>query len=177
MGGPAFNVLGAPGKLPQLATVKTRKGTRIVRSLMDSGADESVAPPSAFGTPIVPSPASEAGLAYTGADGSLIPALGQTKVPFVDASGRKRGLHFQVANVTQPLVAMAQLVDTDHIVVLGKQGGVVFSLKDPSRTPLPRQGNGFYLDMEVPVSEEEDSGAEEEEPEEEQGQASFRRPE
>ena len=106
--------------------------------------------------------------------GEKIPALGQTKVPFADATGRDRGIHFQVAKVTQPLVAIAQLVDTDHIVVLAKQGGVVYSLKDHSRIPLPREGNGFYLDMEVPVSEEEKeaegAGAVAE-------PASFRRPE
>ena len=122
----------------------------------------------------MPSPASEAGLAYSGAGGEKIPALGQTAVKFADNAGRNRGIHFQVARVTQPLVAIAQLVDTDHIVVLGKTGGVVYSLRDHSVIQLPREGNGFYLDMEVPAPEEEEGQQQGADP----GLASsFRRPE
>ena len=115
---------------------------------------------------------SEAGLGWSGAGGEDIPAIGQTVVPFADNGGRDRKMQFQVAPVTQPLVAIAQLVDKDSIVILGKTHGIVYSLRDKSTIVLPREGNGYYLDMEVPVSEEEG-----EQGSEEPSQASFRRPE
>ena len=65
-------------------------------------------------------------------------------------------------------------MDTDHLVVLGKTHGVVYSLRDHSVIKLPREGNGFYLDMEVPAPEEEERQQQGADP----GLASsFRRPE
>ena len=134
--------------------------------------------PEALGAKVWGGGENNLGLAYSGAGGERIPALGQTAVPFADAVGKDRSIRFQVAKVTQPLVAIAQLVDRDNIVVLGKRGGVVFNLKDHSRIPLPRVENGFYLDMEVPDSEEEEEDPQEEdEGAAEPSPASFRRPE
>ena len=60
----------------------------------------------------------------------------------------------------------------EHLIL--KNHLVVYSLKDQSVITLPREGNGFYLDMEVPASEEEE---EQQQGAEEPSQASFRRPE
>ena len=163
---------------PALAAVSTEPGTKTVRAVMDSGADASVCPPGLpdlFGTNVVPSPMSRQGASFHGADGSEIPALGQTSVVFQDSADRKRGLHFQVAPVLDPLISIAQMADADHIVMLGKQGGLVYNTVTKEKISLPRVGNKFFLDMKVPAQEEEE---EKEESDELQGPApAFCRPE
>ena len=75
---------------------------------------------------------------------------------FQDSADRKRGIHFQVAQVMEPLVSIAQMVDTDHIVVLRKTGGLAYNIATKQKISLPRVGNKFYLDMKVPAPEEEE---------------------
>ena len=110
---------------------------------------------------------SQAGHTYHGADGSVIPNLGRTSVAFTGSSGHQSGLHFHVAQITQPLVSVAQLVDAGNVVAFDDKGGWIHHLKSGRRIRLPRVGNAFVLDMKVATEPEEEKGA----------AASFRRPE
>ena len=75
---------------------------------------------------------------------------------FEDSSGRQSGLHFQVADITNALVSVANLCDAGNVVVFGKQGGLIHHLQTGHRIRLPREGNAFYLDMKVAVEPEEE---------------------
>ena len=90
---------------------------------------------------------------------------------FRDSADRERGIHFEVAKVMEPLVSIAQMVGTDHVVVLRKAGGLVYNPRTKQKIRLPRVGNKFYMDMKLPAPEEEEK-------QEEQSPApAFRRPE
>ena len=123
---------------------------------MDSGAEESVTPPGAFPTPVVPSAMSLRGQTFSGADGTAIPNLGRTTVHFKDTSGRNAGIHFQVAGVTQPLVSVAGLVDAGNVVLFDAKGGLVHHRRSGRQIRLPRVGNTYVLDMEVTGKPEEE---------------------
>ena len=111
-----------------------------------------------YSPPVVPSTMSKAGQTYSGADGAAIPNLGRASVEFEDSAGRPRGMHFQVAGVTQPLVSVAGLVDGGNVVVFDKSGGFVHHRATGRRIQLPRVGNTFVLDMTITRQPEEEEG-------------------
>ena len=139
---------------------------------MDSGAEASVTPPDLFGTPVSSSPMSSAGAHWTAANGSKIPALGQTEVAFEDATSRDRVLRFEVAEVQDPLVSVADVCDADNLVIFHKKGGFIFSLTSETRIPFERTGGRYELVMTLPPGKEE-----ERDDADCQAAASFRRPE
>ena len=74
-------------------------GNRVVRAVIDSGAEDTVAPPHVLPGAVHPSPMSRAGLTYRSASGDPIRNLGQTSVQFRDGQQRKCGMRFQLAEV------------------------------------------------------------------------------
>ena len=135
---------------------------RTVRAIVDSGAEESVTPPGTFPAEVLPSAMSKRGEQYSGADGSEIPNLGQSDVSFLDDEGRHTGILFQVAEITQPLVSVADLCDAGNRVVFEKGGGYIRHLASGRQIRLPRDGKTFRLEMKVtaPPEEEKDEAAE-----------------
>ena len=90
--------------------------------------------------------------------GPPIRNFGQTTVPFRDGEGRPSTLHFQVADVTQPLVSVAGLVDAGSVVIFDDKGGWIIDKKTRRRNRLARHNNTFSLDMEVPIVPQEEGG-------------------
>ena len=76
----------------------------IVEAVVDSGAEESVAPVGLFAATVVPSPMSKAGTKYRAAKGTRIRNLGQQKVAFGTAEGHRCVMPFQVAEVERPVI-------------------------------------------------------------------------
>jgi len=161
-------------------SVVRKTGVQTVRTVVDSGASESVTPPGVFADPVVPSPMSLAGQSYTSANGGEIPNLGRTTVHFRTSEGHKVGMHFQVGEgLTQPLVSVAGLVDSGNRVSFDKTGGWIQQVSTGRRIRIPRVGNTFYWDMKVapnPEEEEEDERGQEAAATE-AAPAAFRRPE
>ena len=100
-------------------------GARVVRAVVDSGAEDTVAPPHVLPGEVQPSPMSRAGLTYRSASGDPIRNLGQMSVRFRDGQQRKCGMHFQLAEVDRPLISVARLVDAGNRVVFGPMGGSI----------------------------------------------------
>ena len=115
---------------------------------------------------------SRAGLSYTSANGGEIANLGKTTVKFATPAGQPMKIDLQVGEgLTQPLVSVAHLVDAGNVVTFDKSGGWIRSIRTGKRVRLPRDGNTFYLDMEVTEN------AKEEEARLKGAAAAFRRPE
>ena len=131
--------------------------------LVDSGAEESVAPPGVFRTPVLPSAMSEKGQTYTAANGAPIRNLGRTTVSFLDQDARASALRFEVAEVTQPLVFLAGHCEAGNAVIFHKGCGFMHSLTPQKKVRLARAGNTYVLDMVVPpaAAEEEDRDSDE----------------
>ena len=150
--------LNRPGG-PRLAPVA--RGERVVRAVIDSGAEDTVVPPKLLPSEVTPSAMSRAGQTYRAANGAPIANYGKTTVEFRDADGNKCGMHFQVADVERPLVSVAKLADAGNRVVFDDKGGYVENVRSGRRVRLQRDGNVFVLDMHIvqPTEEEEDRKA------------------
>ena len=108
----------------------------IVRAIVDSGAEDTVAPPGVFPSEVVPSPMSQAGRSYRAANGAPIENKGQTMALFSDVLGRPCGMPFQIASVERPLISVTQLGDSGHEVKLEKNGGAITHIASGRLTPL-----------------------------------------
>ena len=111
-----------------------------VEAVVDSGAEESVAPPGFFAAPVVPSAMSRAGGRYRAANGTRIRNLGQQLVHFSVAEGHKCGMPFQVAEVERPLISVAQLAAAGNTVELGVDGGRIVNRTTGRSIALLRKG-------------------------------------
>ena len=122
----------------------------IVRAIVDSGAEDTVAPPGVFNTEVVSSPMSRAGRKYRAANGAPIENMGQTMALFTDTRGRPCGMPFQIAAVERPLISVTQLSDSGHETKLGKDGGMIIHKLSGRVIPLKRDGGVYTLEMRVP---------------------------
>jgi hypothetical protein len=120
---------------------------RLVEAVVDSGAEESVAPPGLFPGKVGPSPMSRAGKRYKAANGSRIPNLGQQRVDFTSGEGHRCGMPFQVAEVERPLVAVSQLAAAGNTVLLEKDSGVIRHVKSGREIKLQRRGGVYIMRM------------------------------
>ena len=132
----------------------------VVRAIVDSGAEDTVAPPGVFATKVVSSPMSRAGRKYRAANGAPIENMGQTMALFTDALGRPCGLPFQIAAVERPLISVTQLSDSGHETQLGKTGGMIVHTASGRRIPLRRDGGVYTLEMRVPKAKKDEEETE-----------------
>jgi hypothetical protein len=124
---------------------------KLVEAVVDSGAEESVAPPKIFPGSVVPSAMSRSGGKYRAANGARIPNLGQQKVMFMNDDGQKCGTTFQIADVERPLISASQLAASGNSVVFDQRGGRIVNTKSGRSMALHRRGGVYILKMWVKV--------------------------
>jgi hypothetical protein len=132
-----------------LNEVKIDKGSRIIEAVVDSGAEESVAPPKVFPGRLEPSPMSRAGGRYRAANGARIPNLGQMKVSFINEEGGRCGTLFQVAEVERPLISASQLTASGNQVIFDGNGGRIVNTRTGRTMQLHRRGGVYVLRMKI----------------------------
>jgi hypothetical protein len=125
------------------------KNMRIIEAVVDSGAEESVAPPGCFPGVVGPSRMSRAGGKYRAANGARIPNLGQVKVPFMNEEGDKCGIMFQVAEVERPLISATQLAASGNAVIIDSKGARIMNMKTKKVMKLVKRGGVYVLRMRV----------------------------
>ena len=111
-----------------------------LRTVMDSGAAESVGPPSmAPGVPIHESPGLRRGQAYIAAGHERIPNMGQQVLSVVTNEGLEAQTLYQIAEVTRSLTAVGSTCDRGNVVVYSPHGGCIINrgvgVADELRTP------------------------------------------
>jgi len=112
-----------------------------VRSVMDSGAAQSVAPPSmAPGVMIEASPVSQRGQHYVSASGGRLPNMGQQKMKVQTNEGRDAMVLYQIAEVSRPLTAVSQTCDNGNWVVYTPEGGCTWNMKTGGKTNIESRG-------------------------------------
>ena len=133
------------------------------RLTIDSGAVESVAPPSfapAYG--VRSSAGSRAGTRYRGAGGNSIPNLGEKKIGVTTEEGQKAAMTFQIAQVTKPLVAVSKVCDKDNVVCFTRDGGMIKNTITGKSIPIQRVGGTHVMDVKLQnpnYSNENEGGA------------------
>ena len=110
---------------------------------MDSGASESVAPPSMCSQySIVPSLGSLVGQEYLSASDDLIPNLGEQSLDVATMQGKEGVLKYQMADVSKPLNAISEICDAGgeqgQEVIFTRYGGFIHNLESGARTPFER---------------------------------------
>ena len=119
-----------------------------LRTVMDSGAAESVGPPSmAPGVPIHESPGSRRGQAYIAAGHERILNLGQQVLNVVTNEGQEVQALYQIAEVTRPLTAGGSTCDKGNVVIYGPHGGCILNLESGVQTDFVRRGGIYELDL------------------------------
>ena len=112
---------------------------KIVDMVVDSGCSIPVIPRNMVpGYAIVPSEASKAGVRYTVANGDTIPNEGETTVALETEEGTIRGLKFQVAETTRPLISVGAIMRRGHKVTLDDTGGQIYHIATGQTTRIRR---------------------------------------
>ena len=133
---------------PQLCSLdQSKAGWRSITAVVDSGAEETVAPPGMFPGRVEESPMQRAGGRYRAANGSRLPNLGQQVAAFRTSEGLNRSLRFQIAGVERPLISVAQLARTGHRVEFGADEGHIVHVPSGQRLRLQRAGGVYLLRM------------------------------
>ena len=117
--------LGDGGQQPEINNL-SGSGWIKVSAIMDSGAAESVAPPSVcHHLPMQESAGSKRGQEYHTANGAKLVNQGQRRIKAVTEEGVDVQMTYQVANVTKPLNSVSKICDQGNIVVFSKNGGCI----------------------------------------------------
>jgi hypothetical protein len=122
---------------------------KIIEVVVDSGAVESVAPPSLFPGKVLPSAMSKSGRTYRAANGSQIRNLGQVRVPFVSEEGHRCSMPFQIAEVEHALLSVGHLTANGNRVELNAKGGTITNIASGKTMALVRRGGVYVLRMRV----------------------------
>ena len=117
---------------------------KVVASIMDSGAINSVAPASVSTVPLAESKGSLNGMQYHTADGTRIPNLGQKTLAAISDEGTPISQTFQIAEISRPLTSVGELADAGNVVVFGRKGGYVYNVDSGRRLDFSRE-HGVYL--------------------------------
>ena len=126
-------------------------GWKCVECILDSGASESVCPPSMAPLwAIEDSPGSKIGLHYLSANGGRIANRGQQRLPIELAGGVRTHAVFQVADVSRPLISVAKLAEAGKAVIFGCSGGVIRDIATGVDTPFERRDGIYIFKMKIP---------------------------
>ena len=130
---------------------KSAGGRRYVAAVVDSGAEEAVAPPGLLPGRVVESPMQRSGgrSRARAANGSRIPNLGQQDVSVKTPEGHGCSLRFQVADVERPLISVSQMSKTGRKVEFESAQGLIIHKQSGKRIRLQRVGGVYLLRMKV----------------------------
>ena len=123
-----------------------------VKSVMDSGASESVASPLMCPDyEVRPSAGSRRGQEYTAANGEHIPNLGEQVLSVVMEDGREGNIKYQSCDVSRPLNSVSEICDAGgeqgQIVVFNKWGGEIYNPQTGRSRPFQREDGIYTLQM------------------------------
>ena len=117
-----------------------------IKAVIDSGAEETVAPRGVFPGQSRESAMSRAGACYRTASGAPVPNLGELDVQFLTNEGYVGAIPFQLADIERPLIAVSALAKAGNIVELYENGGRIVHHSGKT-TNLERRGGTYILRM------------------------------
>ena len=119
-----------------------------IRIVMDSGAADSVAPPTlAPHVKVAESPGSMRGQCYVSASAGRMPNMGQKVLNIQTNEGRDATVLYQIAEVSRPLTSVSATCDKGNWVVYTPHGGFIMNTRTGERTNFERQGGIYELDL------------------------------
>ena len=126
---------------------------KCIEAVVDSGAEETVAPRGWFPSKPRTSAMSRAGACYRTASGAPVPNLGEQDVQFLTNEGYSAEIPFQLADIERPLIAVSALAKAGNTVELTEDGGTITHRATGKVTGIQRRGGTYVLRMWVPVDD------------------------
>ena len=123
---------------------------KCTEAVVDSGAEETLAPRGAFAWRARTSAMSRAGACYLTANGVPIPNLGELDVQSLTSEAYPAEVPFQLADIERPLIAVSALANAGHLVEFIERGGKI-THQSGTVTGLERRGGTYILRMWVPI--------------------------
>ena len=132
----------------------------VVEMAVDSGASETVIPPSILQhVHTTTGEASKRGVLYEVANGERIPNLGEKVfMGLTDTEGHQRGVRAQVCDVSKPLMSVSRLVKAGHTVVFSHGGSYIVDGNTSERIALTENNGMFTLRLWVPTTSKQTTG-------------------
>ena len=129
-----------------------------IKTVMDSGAADSVAPPSmAPKVAVQESPGSKRGQCYVSASAGRMPNMGQKVLKIQTNEGRDKSVLYQIAEVSRPLTSVSATCDKGNWVVYTPEGGFIMNCQTGERTSFERRG---IYELDLWVKDEDMRGGE-----------------
>ena len=151
--------LGAePAEIHNLAECKwmhtdPETGWRCIKTVVDSGASDSVAPPSlAPEVPIQPSAGSRRGQTYSGAVKGArdLENKGEKNLCMVTQDGVETSAKWQIVEVNRPLSAVRRMCRQGNRVIFGLHGGVVQNIETGAEIPFQVENEIYTMELWIP---------------------------
>ena len=115
---------------------------------VDSGATESVTPPSMpASVPTTEGAASKRGVRYEVANGETIPNEGEKRFGGMTEEGTKKQIVLQVCDVNQGLLSVSKMTKAGNRVVFDKDGSFIVNTVNGDVTWLQERGGMYMLKM------------------------------
>ena len=138
--------------------------------LLDSGASKTIIPRNAI-PGVTPYRTKETGRDFRVANGDTVPNEGEVNLKGRSTNSNKMSVRAQVADITRPLAASAEMADADNIVVTHKRGGMIKKVSENDlyrviefldsleggKVPVERRGNTYVVEMDI-TNENENLG-------------------
>ena len=119
-----------------------------IRTVMDSGAADSVAPPTlAPHVMVSESKGSKRGQCYVSASGNRLSNMGEKVLEIQTNEGKDTTVLYQIAEVGRPLTSVSATCDRGNWVVYTSQGGFIINCQTGERTSFERSGGIYELDL------------------------------
>ena len=119
-----------------------------VRTVLDSGAADSVAPPTlAPQVEITESLGSKRGQCYVSASAGRVPNMGQKVLNVQTNEGKDTTVLYQIAEVSRPLTSVSATCEKGNWVVYTPEGGFIHNCQTQERTYFERKGRISELDL------------------------------
>jgi hypothetical protein len=128
-------------------------GWRCIRTVIDSGASDSVAPPSlAPEVAIMPSPGSMRGQTYSGAVKGArdLANKGEKYLCMVTRDGIETTAKWQIVDVNRPLSAVRRMCKQGNRVIFGLHGGVVQNIETGVEIPFEVENEIYTMELWLP---------------------------
>ena len=122
-------------------------GWEKISAIVDTGAEESVAPESVAKAQLRPSSGSRKGQTFCAADGGVLPNVGEKSLVIHPEHARQSfKATYQITEVTKPLMSVAKMTDNGLEVTFTKTGGYITNAATgETEVWFPREGNLYFM--------------------------------
>ena len=133
--------------------MESKDGWTNIKFMVDSGANDIVIPPEELPeVPIQESKGSRMGWSYRVANGAAVPNEDEKQFHGITKcqagwSNQLKAVTAQVADITQPLMAVKEVTESGYQVIFGEEGCGALNKVTKEWIPMSEEEDAWFLDM------------------------------